>query len=107
MDSFGRVEINLAIKDWKQFLPLLCVVFYPCGNDAQIVFLANKKNILHAHLKYTVKSFANANFPFFRWGLRPQPDGIAITNRTKGQAFRLLANPNVCILPENLICLAS
>ncbi|KAI4379813.1 hypothetical protein MLD38_006059 [Melastoma candidum] len=30
-----------------------------------------------------------------KWGLRTQADGVAIPNRTKGQAFRLLANPNV------------
>ncbi|CAL5328447.1 unnamed protein product [Camellia sinensis] len=33
----------------------------------------------------------------FKWGLRRDQDTKLFTRRTKGQAVRLLANPNVCI----------
>ncbi|KAI4376272.1 hypothetical protein MLD38_014054 [Melastoma candidum] len=38
-----------------------------------------------------------------KWGLRTKPDGVAIPNKTKGQAFRLLAGPNVSYAREDPI----
>ncbi|XP_059636164.1 uncharacterized protein LOC132278389 isoform X2 [Cornus florida] len=33
----------------------------------------------------------------FKWGLRREQDARLVTRRAEAQAFRVLANPNVCI----------
>ncbi|KAF5956655.1 hypothetical protein HYC85_003880 [Camellia sinensis] len=42
-------------------------------------------------------SSINHSSTVFKWGLRRDQDTKLFTHRTKGQAVRVLANPNVCI----------
>ena len=49
---------------------------------------------------YSKLKFAVLMFIFFRWGWRRHPDANPVVYGTRGQAFQVLANPNVCINPR-------